>query len=44
MVIVKQRKKELKIIHKRIKPCKKLQGFFNPSNPRIPLAPEGGDE
>ena len=28
MVIVKQRKKEQKIIHKKIKPCKKLQGFF----------------
>ena len=28
MVIVKQRKKEQKIIHKKIKPCKKLRGFF----------------
>ena len=27
MVITKQRKKEQKIIHKKIKPCKKLRGF-----------------
>lgn len=34
MVIVKQRKKKQKIIHKKIKPCKKLQGFFYLPNPR----------